>query len=364
MAKTGKKGKTGGKGKSKGGGGAFAGVSLNPESFVQMGLPDDFDAVASEPGYILYDFPNKEGQATTDKYRVCARFHVEPDEESGIEPFDQVYSVASSEYWVPANVVDGELVPVDVDEWDGEDYDETFGTHIMPNDALIERLERSGKAATLPKGTNFDFFLGKLGETGFADWPTDGSLGFLDGMSAHFDRVRGPERDFGDAQKKGKGDILVITAIHGTAKAAGGGGGGGKKATKVSGKKAGKASSGKSGKAAKGGGDEEVRAKLEAIIAAILTEKPMTRKKVITKVIQGGELGNKEKRVALGLLADSNEFMGEDERPWSHDEDDDTFWLGGEIEEDEEEDEELEEEGDTDEDEEEEDEDEEDEDED
>lgn len=259
---------------------AFA--SNLPEDMLQGGLKDDFDGVIEKARYVPWDY-----NGSLDHHVLAVALTIRPE---GEEPFVQHYSAGDLENFVPA-AEDGTLV--DLDNGEGEDLEGVAARRV-------------GKKEQMSSSSNWAAFVSAALDAGFPRTEVSPLITFIEGTSAHFNRIPQKKRSGivsqaagGDEKTNRSKDILVITEYKG--KAAGGAKAAAKAAPKTA---APAAKAAPAAAAAPAGGSLEER--VEAVIAGAATAEGV-EKSVITSAIMKG-FGGAEKAKALQLL-NKSEFL-------------------------------------------------------
>lgn len=298
-------------GKSKGGGSKA--VSMNPDTFVQGGLPDDFNGVITKARAVPFDY---NGQAADDPSLAIA-ITITPDEDSGFNEFTQMYSVSKLSHFGPSN--DGEEL-VDLDSDDPTDHE---GVFIIPR----------GDRTALAQGSNYALFLSALAKAEFPADQFSADVRFLEGIHAHFSRQEMKKRsgliieeERADGKKRDN-RLLVITELLEAAEAP--------KPAKGAKVAAAQAAAPAKTKGKPAPVEEEADddagspydEKLTEIIVAALgaaEEGSITKGSLTKLVMKKGGFGPKDQPSAIKRAQDP-EFLNSDEAPWVFDEDDNTL---------------------------------------
>jgi len=257
----------------------MAGISLNPETFVEGGLLDDADVVFKEAAFELWDYQGKSPVQVP-----ALKLTMELD---GGDTFEQYYSMGSANDWMPSE--------------DGKS------------------LMAVGGATGIRKSTNGSLFLTSLVNAGFPASKLGDDITVIVGTKAHMIQKAQPKRaglEGGDKRKGADGKeydrtLLVVESIKelpkGVGKVAAGGG------KTAAGKGAGKAAAAATAESEEGGAEDVA----VATILQLLAESPVLEKTKLPaecfKVIKG----NPHQAAVLKLVF-SDEFLGADGRPWNY----------------------------------------------
>lgn len=215
-------------------------ASLRPDNMSQGGLPSDFTGKIARVRFEPFDY---DGRA--DKPALAIRMEIEPDADSGIDPFFQHYSAGDLAFFHPS--MDGKS-PVDVEDWKNKELEDVQGIYAF----AVSKREQ------LAKTSNYADFVQKAIDVGFPIDLIGSDCRFLEGTRGHFQRVPQQKRS-GQADDGKKREILVLTRIDeipGKGKAAAG--------AKAAPKAAAKA--GAPAEAASGGDNEELDNLLDEIV--------------------------------------------------------------------------------------------------
>lgn len=177
---------------------------MRPDAMSSAGLADDFDGLITQARLLPWNYPtDAKPEGSIDHHILGVRISITPDEDSGFQPFTQVYSAGELEHFVPS--MDGET-PVDLD---GDDESEMEGVYAL----------RVGKKENLNNSSNWAHFLTALHDASFPLEEMDADVRFLEGLYGHFNRVPQKKRSgiVGQGQSSGgeqrQREILVVTEI-------------------------------------------------------------------------------------------------------------------------------------------------------
>jgi hypothetical protein len=296
-------------------------MSLDPDTWVEGGLPSNFVARVAKARYLPHRFRD------SDPHKLFVRFHLDvldPDEAGGKDEIIQFYSAGDLKSFQPSQ--DG-YEPVDIEN--GEDgSEEVEGVYAFP---VGSRKEGS-------KSTNFaDFILNAIKAGLPKSLLVDGDISKLEGLVARFERVPQMERKGSTMEKdptsKSDGKILAITEIVELP-----GAGGSKKGSGGSGKAAGGGSSATAAAKAKAGAksakvadpDEEeaeeesavdpLDAKLDEILMEALADNDgeAIEKAALVKLVSS-KLGSKDKTAGMARVQQKDYLRDEENRPFVYD---------------------------------------------
>lgn len=183
------------------------------DAFTAGGLADDFDGRAFNFRAVPWDY-----DGTIDHHVLAVAVDYEPDADSGLDPFTQMYSAGDLGAFVPVGEKpDGTKYFIDLDNWSkGDD-----GGCFIGN--------APGTSKTMSTSSNWAQYLQSLKDSGYPDKHVD--LRKYD-VRGHFNRV--PQKDRKGLEKPAGGSgrqptILVMTELDKKGTATGGTGASGKK---------------------------------------------------------------------------------------------------------------------------------------
>lgn len=189
-------------------------INMDVDTFTQGGLADDFDGRAVKIRAVPWDY-----DGSIDHYILAVAVDFEPAEDSGLEPFTQMYSAGDLNAFVP---VSADKTYVDLDNWEKGNEG---GVYIGK--------AADGRKETMSASSNWALFLQALKDSGYEGKHND--LRLYEGVYGHWNRVpqkdrKGLEKQAGDSGRQKT--ILVMTEYNKKETEAGQGG---KTASTVSG---------------------------------------------------------------------------------------------------------------------------------
>lgn len=257
-------------------------VSLSIDDMVASGLIDDFDGEITKARFFAWSSEKHDRGPS-----LAVKLTIKPEDEEEIE---QLYSAGAISNFAPS--MDGDE-PIDVDDPEAE------GVYAIP----------VGKQVALGNSTNFYHFLQCLRDSGFPKEKESADIRFLEGVTAHFNRIPQKKRSgivaSGDSEQRQK-TILVVTELKAVK-------------AKAAAKSAGKVST-KSDSKANGSGDD-LDNRLAELISGHIPEEGLNKAGVLQLVMKnykGADKGAAVKR------AGKNEFLGSREE-WAFDVDEGTL---------------------------------------
>ena len=258
----------------------MAGVSLNPETFVEGGLLDDADVEFKSAAFELWDY---QGKSPVSAPALKLGMELE-----GGDTFEQYYSMGNANDWMPSE--------------DGKS------------------LMAVGSATGIRKSTNGSMFLSSLVNAGFPASKLGDDISVIVGTKAHMIQKAQPKRagiEGGDKRKGADGKeydrtLLVVESIKelpkGVGKLAAGAGAGKGKAAAGKGKAAADAGE------AEGGGAEDVAV---SAVLQLLSDSPVLEKTKLPAEVFKIVKGSPDQAAVLKLVF-SDDFLGADGRPWNY----------------------------------------------
>lgn len=170
-------------------------ASMNPDSFIQGGLADDFDGVITKVRFCPWNY-----NGSIDHHVLAVAVTIRPDDE---EEFTQYYSAGDLEQFVPS--------------MDGENGVNLAAENAEPADLEGIYALRVGKKEGLASSSNWAQFIGAAVEANFPKDRITPDVTFFEGTRGHFNRIPQKKRS-GLVQTKpedGKNnrnkEILVLT---------------------------------------------------------------------------------------------------------------------------------------------------------
>lgn len=280
---------------------------MRPDQFQGGGLPDDFDGVISEVRFVPWNYPTEsKPEGSIDHHILAARVTIEREDDGA--PVVQHYSAGELEHFAPS--MDGES-PVDLN---GEDIAEMEGVYAY----------KVGKKEALASSSNWSHFLTALYEAGLPYEEMSPDVRFLEGLTAHFNRVPQRKRSgMGSDQGGGDGkrvkEILVITEIKERA-AASSKKAGAAKAAKPTATKAAKTSAPAVAEESNGEGDLSSRLTEAIVAAAKEAGGTLVKSKLAQVAIKSFKGSEKTEALALATNGDFLEGLSEVNAFWDADE--------------------------------------------
>lgn len=257
-------------------------VSLSIDDMVQSGLIDDFDGEIVKARFFKWNSEKHDKGPS-----LAVRLTIKPEDE---DEKTELISAGSIANFAPS--MDGDE-PVDLDD------DEAEGVYAVP----------VGKQSNLGNGTNFAHFMQCLRDSGFPKEKESADIRFLEGITAHFNRIPQKKRSgivaSGDDQQRQK-TILVVTELKGVK-------------VKSAAKSTAKAST-KSDSKANGSGDD-LDARLAELISSNIPEDGLNKAGVLQLVMK--QYKGTDKSAAV-KRAGKNEFLGS-RSEWAFDADEGTL---------------------------------------
>ena len=269
-------------------------ASLNPDSFVQGGLADDFDGTIEKARFVPWDY-----NGNIDHHVLAVAITIKPDDE---DAFVQHYSAGDLEQFVPSQ--DGET-SVDLENGEGEALEGEYALQV-------------GKKEALASSSNFAQFIGAAVEAGFPVADITAACSFLEGHKGHFNRIPQKKRSglvqSEEQQKKGRAsEILVMTEYKGKAS-------GGAKASGVKSKPGSKPAAKPESKASAPAGGGDLDSQIADVIVAEIKKADGTlpKSKVAQAVLKAFTGADKAKAVKRAAEV---EFLNSQEERWVFDAD-------------------------------------------
>ncbi len=265
---------------------------MNPDDMISGGLPDDFDGTITRVRLTAWDY-----DGNIDSHVLAVAMDIEPAEDSDLDAFTQYYSAGRLEDFVPS--MDGEEAS-DLDSEDEEDWEGLIAIKV-------------GRKDQLNNNTNWAHFLRALVEAGFDGSEIGSSVDFLEGLTAHFNRIPQKKRAgiitaTDDDGKPRSSDILVVSEILESAPAKKKGKKGKKGAAKKGGKKGGKKKEGVEAE------DDDLDERIvEVLVAAIdANDGELPKSKIPGAIFKGGFTG-KDKRAAVKRAVEPDFLEGQED---------------------------------------------------
>lgn len=187
-------------------------ASLNPDTFVQGGLQDDFDGVITKVRYCPWDY-----NGNIDHHVLAVAVTIKPDDPE-IEEFVQHYSAGDLEQFVPS--MDGDNA-VDL----SVDTNEETNPGFSPDQLEGIYALRVGKKEGLANSSNWATFIRAAIDAGFPVASLTPSVACFEQHRGHFNRIPQKKRaglvetDAQKAKNRNK-EILVMTEYKGAAEGA------------------------------------------------------------------------------------------------------------------------------------------------
>jgi len=266
-------------------------ASMNPDNMISAGLPDDFDGTITRVRLTQWDY-----DGSIDEYVLAALVTITPDEDSGLDEFDQYYSAGKVTDFAPSTDA---IEPCLLDSDDPSDWEGEYALKV-------------GKRDQLNNNSNWAHWIGAAVKAGFDVKKLQSSVACFEGVTGHWNRI-GQQKRSGLQDDGKERQILVLTEI--TAQATK------KRAKKTTKSKASK----KTATDTPQDDSNDVREHLSRVVLEALANADgiISKTKLPALVIK--QFDGSEKAEAVRLVSKAEFLSGSD--LWTYDSDDNTLSL-------------------------------------
>jgi hypothetical protein len=203
-------------------------ASLNPDTYAQGGLPDDFDGQIARARYVPWTYPDR----SIDHYVLALKVDFAPDPDSGFEPFSEYFGAGNKSLFNFVPSMDGEnpagqtlevyrqlaTGEVDIDKEDEVAMGGVYAKQIGKAEVLNTNSKLSEFTTAIHevvKSANAN----ELVAAGWQGWTA--STECMEGLYGHFNRIQGKALVGLPTDGKGKKPTLVMTELKPRPKTAG-----------------------------------------------------------------------------------------------------------------------------------------------